>query len=94
MHMDVIDRKSGEKKVTFYYKAESEVLPAFKIKFYDKGTNPMYPLFVSLFEGSDDLNFYINDNLFYTFPISIDKINNKDPYPPVKQLLKYTFNCY
>ncbi len=86
MHMDVIDKKNGEKKGTFYYKAESEVLPAFKMKIDDRGTNPMYPPFISLFEGSYDLKFYINDNLFYTFPISIDKISNKDPYSPVKQL--------
>ena len=86
MHLDVIDKQNGEKKVTFYYRAELEILPAYKMKIDDRGTDPMYPAYTNLFEGSYDLKFYINDNHFYTFPINIEKISNKDPYSPVKQL--------
>ena len=86
MHLDVIDKQNGEKKVTFYYRAEPEILPAYKMKIDDRGTDPMYPAYTNLFEGSYDLKFYINDNHFYTFPINIEKISNKDPYSPVKQL--------
>lgn len=86
MHLDVIDKVSGEKKVTFYYRAEPDILPAFKMNIDDRGTDPLYPPFINLFEGSYELRFFINDNHFYTFPIKIEKMSNKDPYSPVKQL--------
>lgn len=86
MHLDVIDIENGNKKGTFYFRAEPEILPAFKMKLDDRGTDPMYPPFVNLFEGSYELRFFINDNHFYTFPINIEKISSKDPYSPVKQL--------
>lgn len=86
MHLDVIDKLSGEKKVTFYYRAEPDILPAFKMNIDDRGTDPLYPPFINLFEGSYELRFFINDNHFYTFPIKIEKMSNKDPYSPVKQL--------
>lgn len=86
MHLDVIDKSNGEKKARFYYRAAPEILPAFKMNIDDRGTDPMYPPYVNLFEGSYYLKFYINENHFYTFPITIEKVPNKDPYSPLKQL--------
>ncbi|MFZ1787558.1 MAG: hypothetical protein WAT92_04570 [Saprospiraceae bacterium] len=86
LRLDVIDNSTGNKKVTFYYRADVDILPAFKMKIDDRGADPLYPAHTTLLEGSYDLKFYINENLFYTFPIKIEKVSNKDPYSPLKQL--------
>ncbi len=86
LRLDVIDKQNGEKKGAFYFRAEPELLPAFRMKLDDRGTDPLYPSFIKLFEGSYDLKFFINENHFYTFPITIEKVSNKDPYAPLKQL--------
>jgi hypothetical protein len=83
--MSVRDKKKNEIKGTFYYLAEPEVLPAYKLKLSDRNT-PEYPYSINLFEGEYDLEFYVSDNHFYTFPIKIEKQTNSDPYNPVKQM--------
>ncbi len=82
--MDVVNKADAQTIGTLYYGASSVTAPFSQLKLKE-GSG--YPLSVTITEGDFDLKFYVGGSHFYTYPISVEKMANSDPYAPVSSLL-------
>lgn len=80
LRMEVVDTKSGNILTTMHYEAKPATAPFYDMEVlegYD------YKTHVQLVEGSYELRFWAGNKPFYTFPFSVEKKTNADPYAPV-----------
>lgn len=86
IRMEVVQKPANTVKAAFYYYAEPEILPAYKMKLCEKANDPKYPSHITLTEGEYNFDFYVGDHQITSFPVRIEKQLSANPYSPVKQM--------
>jgi hypothetical protein len=83
--MDLVNKTSGTTIGTLYYHAKATTAPFSQLELHNRSGFPMSITIKE--EGNYDCKFMLGGKHFYTFPISISKLSNADPYAAVKNLL-------
>jgi hypothetical protein len=83
--MDLVNKTSGKTIGTLYYHANAASAPFSTLELHNRSGFPMSITIIE--EGNYECKFMLGGKHFYTFPISISKLSNPDPYAPVKNLV-------
>lgn len=86
LRMDVVQKPANAVKATFYFYAQPEVLPAYKMQLCEKANNPKYPSSTTLTEGEYSFDFYVGEHKITSFPVWVEKQMSANPYSPVKHM--------
>lgn len=80
LRMEVWDVKNNKLVQTMHYSAKPGTAPFYDMEVLE-GFD--YKSYAKLIEGSYELRFWAGTRQFYTFPFSVEKQSNPDPYAPV-----------
>ncbi len=83
LRMEVVDITTGAIKGTLHYGAKASILPFYEM---EQLTGKNYAFSVTVKEGSYELRFFAGTKHFYTYPFSVEKKTNPDPYASVHDL--------
>ena len=80
LEMEVFDVKNNVTKAKLLYQADDDIVPFHTMELVEN--KPGYDWSAKLTEGSYECRFKIGGVPFYTFPFSVIKVANADPYAP------------
>lgn len=83
LRMEVVDVATGVVKGTLHYEAKASILPFYEM---EQLTGKNYAFSVTIKEGKYELRFFAGTKHFYTYPFSVEKKTNPDPYASVHDL--------
>ncbi len=83
LRMEVVDVATGAIKGTLHYGAKASILPFYEM---EQLTGKNYAFSVTVKEGNYELRFFAGTKHFYTYPFSVEKKTNPDPYASVHDL--------
>lgn len=81
LRMDVVDVKTNTVLGALHYSGKEATLPFYELEMLESSE---YKYSVKVTEGSYELRFWAGNKQFYTFPFSVEKLTNADPYSPVR----------
>jgi hypothetical protein len=83
LRMEVVDVATGTLKGTLHYEASASILPFYNMELL---TGKNYKMSLNILEGKYEMRFFAGTKQFYTYPFSVEKKTNPDPYASVHDL--------